>query len=838
MTDTQLYSYRDKGDTGTTAVSGGDDYTQEAVSNAAGTEQTQDFGVEQNAVNYDTAYYDPSHNQNTFYYQDAEGNYYQYLDPPVENDPEVFGNAVEMDPNQSNAARFYMSEDWEPQSFGRFADIVVDTFFSKLFRVYLTILLYCTGALVAALGLNYTFAVLFRLFSPPDPVHNKDLQALCYLSMFFYISFVFCSAFCALIDMTKNLWWQHRDEPIFWGMSHRSFSKQKPPYMVYFVIITVTLFLPILWGILETAARKQSVVFIAQRYANVAVLVSTFLLLFCYIWFYWRALVYKRSAIKKYKLRDDFRLRRKAYKHRPEKMLKVHWYHAACILEEFGVDGKTLRYNTIVFTVGCVPILGMYAGKTLSTLTGDPSALWGAISSIGISCIYVIAWLSMLSRKAQWSVYASFVMIVVLFVLGLVGGSGTPVLIGVVAVLFVVCQGMCTRKRKHTMTRREVCEASQIPYTTEIETAEHKRYIDTYLFCCRNVILDFFKCFDIRELIEHKHPDIVMAERRYAIRRIALRTDQKVLFAWWMVVLTAVAVVLGLSNTLSYTFTSTVALASTQPSTGTDPSPQICSLVYNALGKAPLNMLDLALLSALSYTFGTDGDKDFTTWFSHMPTLVRQYPIQLPPTLNYATDGITVRFSDYVDTSTDFHFITLNSNYRGVSVFRDLDDWGESLTLQVAGVISPLTGMWPEEYRKTFVQGIGFLKNWFPPSTALDEVSQYIEKLSGEGTLKNTVLVGDQFNGGYAKMLSAKYGVEFVAFNPPGTTYRNATVASGTQMVAARSLWSYIDSVDDTTTTFFTSCDAKYSSHRCGRITTTIDYLVSTCGDRYGRSIV
>ena len=840
------YANQAKQDDGSYRASVGDAYTTELITdpNAAATEQTpgenDTAATQSNGYDYANTYYDPASYQN-YYYQDDDGNYYYYADPQqsVSNDvPENIN--VSVTPTPQNIVRSYEYESYAPHSFNWFVDIVVDTFFSKPFRIYLTVLLYCAAVFIAALGLNFSFAVLYRMYSPPLPNTNKDLQPFGYFAMFFYLSFVLVGAFCALMDMVRNIWVQKREDTVFWGFSHRYFSKQKPPYVVYLAIILVTVALPLLWGVIEAGVNKQSIVYVAQRYANVAVLVATFLVVGCYAWFFWRALVYKRSSINKRKERDDFELRRNAYRDKPEKMSKTHWYHASTVLEEFGVDGNTLMYNSVMFTVGGVPLFALYAAQTLSVYSGTPSVAWPAVASIALMCIYVISWMTLLRRKNQWAAYVAFALIVVMLALGLAGSAvgGDPQMAGIVAVLFVAAQGMVTRKRKHSLTRRELSATLKIPLNPDTDEDKPKEFrVDTYLLCCKKLLIDYMKCCDVKRYFGYRHPDVVEAERRFMISRVALRVDQKAFLVWWIIVMLAVAFVIAYANVISYSFKTTIASASSTAVTGTLPLLPLCQAVFNADGQAPLKMLDLAFLAALSYTWGAHGDTDFATWFSAKPALVRQHPVALPHSLKLATGSTNISFSDYVDVSNNYHVITLNSNSKGLALFRDLDDWGESVTLQVAGAISPLLSIWDEQDRAAFVKKGRFLKKWFPPSMALDDVTNYIAALNSTGTLGGLLIVGDQFNGGYAKKLSLNLSVPFVAFNPPGVKYTDGFLGRGTQLTSVRSLWSYVDSLEDTANTEYYPCNSTLSANRCGRISTVIEYLRNTCGDDMGRSM-
>lgn len=832
------YGYGMAGETFTDPNAMGTEQAQQDYYDAQGNMMAGDAGGGDAGGGDAMSFYDPAQYQ-SYYYQDDDGNYYYYADPQTEMLNETMDNAG-VAPTAQNLVRSYEYEDWEPRRYNWFIDIVLGTFFSKPFKLYLTLLLYCGTVVVVVMGLDFSFALLFRLYYPPNRINNVDLEAFSYLTMFFYLSFVIVSTLCAVMDMTRNLWWQKREDLEFWGCKQRCFSKRKPPYMIYLLIVLLTVPLPLLWGVIDAASNKQSLVFFAQRYANVAVLVGTFLIVACYVWFFILAFVRKRDAVKHAKDRDDYRLREKAFKHRPEKLVKMHWYHAQTILEEFGVDPKTLRYDSIVFTVGLVPIFALYAAQALTTYTGAPTVVWGAISSIALICVYIVTWLTFLRHKGQWAIYISFVLDVVFFIIGVVGAGigGDPKMVGVIIVLFVACQGMITRKRKHSLTRKELCATLRIPLNRTMETVKQKKRVDSYLFCCRDLLLDYMRCCDVKTYFGYRHPDVIAAERRYAIENIALRTDQKVMLVWWLVVMFAAAFVIALGNAVRYEFNAPIAVAGTTPIVGDNEDSHLCEITYNRAGAAPLKMFDLALLSALSYTYGTSGNTDFATWFSQSPTLQRRFPEHLPPTLNFATDGIEVRFSDFVDTSSDFHFITINTNSRGMSLFRNTDEWGESIAIQIMAAISPLVSFWPERYRADFVQVGAFLKMWFPPSPALVPVRAYIDGLLAQGLQDQILLVGEQFNGGYAKLLSSEYGLRFVAFNPPGVKYKVPFLYNGTQLSSVRGLWSYIDSLEDTANTLYMPCNDTMSSTMCGRISTTIDDLLAACGDPQGRTMV
>ncbi|RNF01137.1 uncharacterized protein Tco025E_08652 [Trypanosoma conorhini] len=781
-----------------------------------------------------TENHDPNYYQN-YYYEPSDGNYYYY---PTQDEVanEAAQAADEVPVTAENLIRSYEFEDWEPRSYGWFIDIILEIFTSVEFRLYLFFLLYCAGALLLLLALNWSFEVLFRMHVSPSGRQFDASYLLGFFTVFILLSFTLVTCFCTWMDMLKGLKHLKREDVYFLGMSH--YAAKNPPYIIYLVIIIATTLFPFLWGVIATAANSQSPLFFAQSYAFISIIVTMFGILLCYIWLYWTALKLKRLAFKRRQERDEFTLWAKASSMRGSRTLRKRWYHASTVLEEFGLDGKSLRWNAVVFTIGYVPLLALYVAQALRSYIGDPDVTWGAVFSITLTCVYVLSWMSLLRRRSQWSVYSSFFLIAVLLVVGVVCGGvlASKALLLLVIVLFIAAQGMLARKTPHKLTRKEQCALFQIPLDAEMQHDAQRRRFDTHLLCCRDAVMRCLRCFDVKTFFGYRHPDIVRAEGRYARDNVAIRTDQKVLLYWWLILMFALAFVICIGNVIVYRFTDNIA-AKGAPIPAHSPMLPLCKLRYNRNGSAPLTIYDLSLLSALAYTVAGYGDEDFVTWFSQFPQLVRQYPLRLQPNWDYATSGVAIPFSDYTDLRSDYHFVTLNSNNRGLSLLRNVDEWGTSMAVQVAGAISPLISIWPESYRASFVYGASFLLRWIPAVDALKDVSDYLDGLIAAGKEDRILLIGDQFNGGYAKILSHRYGLPFVAFNPPGTKYKLPLLDKGVQIAFTRGLLSYVDSLEDTLDTIYLACDSSYSSSRCSKIETTIDEIGALCGDPYGRRL-
>lgn len=731
------------------------------------------------------------------------------------------------------------------ESYGWLAVFGMNIFFSTLFRLYFTVMLYCAAVLITMLSLQYSFALLMRLFFSP----SGGIEPFAYLAMFLFYSFIATSVWSLVSDAFRYTWTQKRTDKYFLGFRNIVWDTE-PPYIIYWCIIIITLVLPVVWGIVEAIIDSQSIVFVAQRFANVSVLATVVFIAICYIYFFIRAIRYKHESRFKRKERDDFELRTVAYEKEPLKLYKSHWYHSSTVLEEYGLDRLTILYTPIVLLIGLAPLFAIYIIQSLASYNGDPSLLWSIVAAVGFAAALINSWLTRLRRNGQWSAYGTVALIAILLILGVAGAatSDKPASGVVVFGLFVFSQGMLTRKRKHFLTRKEI--ETLIPEEVSSPPAPNPPYrkgvqFDDYLCCCRRILWtctclpccsDCACCTNRREMRSER---VIQIEKMLARKRVALRTDQKVLLLWWLFIMILVAFAVALGNGVQNNFSSSIAAASGVSTSGEDSSNPLCALQFNTNATDPFTVVDMALLGALSYTYGSIGDTDFATWFGTRSSFHRVYPRRLPPNIEYATDGVSILFSDYLDFETNYHIITLNSNSRGVGVFRYIDDWGASLALQGAAALSPLISIWPVEYKSAFVRTSDVYHSWLPPYDALSRVTAYIKELLNDVSTDQILIVGDEFNGGYAKILSSDLGISFVVFNAPGTRYTlNEESLSGIQVNSDRSLWSYVDSVEDTRQTFLMPCSTSDSANKCSSVSTTIDYVTSTCGDPLGRSMV
>lgn len=719
-----------------------------------------------------------------------------------------------------------------------FVRLAIYLFFSTAFRIYFTILIYCAGMLLTILNIEISMALLLRLFGP---IHGKTLEPFLYLGIFFSYSFFSVTTIDVVLDMVTNLWTQKRGDKIFWGIRIPS-KKEKlnPPVFLYLTLIILVTIFPFLWACIEAGIKRESILFLVQRFFNVTILTVVVLTGVCYISFYSRAMYFKARAMDKRKIRDDFVLRDIAYRKFPTKRHKTHWYHAATVLEEFGLDRKTLLYNVVVFIIGLGPLFGIFTAQVLSTFIGDPSVLWGLIASIGISLMIIISWVSRLRYYGQWSAYLTAFLIVVNFGLTLAsaGISGNLRTLLFAIVLFALTQGMLTRKRSHRLSKNDI--ARLLPHEgikpEDASKAAASYFYDYYLCCCDPEFRDLCLPCLSGKIRPKRDPRVVECEKVYARKKVALRTDHRHLMVWWLCLMGVAAFLVNFGNTCQYNFKEKIAFSSGSEVEGKDLQNPLCRLSFNSESDTPFSLLDLAFLGALSYSYGTDGDIDFVTWFGSRSQFLRVYPQLLPPNRQYATDGLEIQFSHYVDFGNYFHIITLNSNFRGLGMFRYMDFWSSSVCFRVASSIAPLISIWPERYKASFMKFTSSLKSWLGEYRNLDSVTAYIKALIDSGYSDKILVVGDQFNGGYAKVLSKTLNVSYVSFNAPGVKYVLSHFSGNSiQILSSRNLWSLIDSNDDTGSTYTFPCQQNISFLQCSDIFNVISYLRENCGDPLGR---
>lgn len=749
--------------------------------------------------------------------------------------------------------RTYEFEDWTPESNGWIVDVITELFFSLGFRIYLSFLMLCAGCVIFFLCISYTFSTLYRLFDPPYVSGAGTMyQSLAYFAVFFVQSFTTVAVFCTWMDMVKGIWGSTRKSTSFWGFSHEAFSKKKPPYFVHLLIMGFSTAFPLAWAAIETIAELRSVLLVASSFFYISVVVVMWYVAFCFGWFFWRALVEKRSAYARRFKSDDLREQRIINRGQVEKHVKGNWYYSESALEEYGLERKTISWSAPVFIIGLVPLFSIVTSVVREARSDLPNNGWVAIGVIFISVLLLLYQMVVSKNHAHRTVFFSMALIILLLVLGLAGCgvSGNGSLFAILFILIIASHGMLLRKRQHALTRKEVCALMQIAIDKEEEEERRENRWDTYMCCCRNALIASIQWLDIKTLFGYRHPKVREFEKKIVIERPALRSDYKVLLLWWLTVFVCYIFVVGIGHTMKRQWGSIASKTNVPYVVPGNSSIPVCRLQINTgnASTSPLSLTDLAMLSAMQYSFGENAAFNFATWFNQYTHLVQEYPQHLVTSFEMLASGNYIPFSVYRDSVTDMRIIVFAQQTIGAQLLQAIDYWGEVLALQVAGVVGPVISEWSLKDRRAFIRGAKFFKagldGGFDP---LDKVMEYIARLSIPK--EKIFLVGDGFNGGYAKIVGDRLGISSVSFSAPGTTLvadsTSISTQAATSVVRAEvsvmgSLMEIIDpqsSVVDNHFSLGCRSETGNSLVQCGDISFVVKELLRICGDAYGRGI-
>jgi hypothetical protein len=835
------------------------------------------------------AYYDPSVYPNLQSYVGEDGNtYYYYYQPDdgngatdeydseqnpmhefyaaaaqggTEQHAETVDTGVGGSPALQDVAatlvRTYEYEDYAPPSNGWMIDFINELFFSLFNRLYLTLLMWCAGALILTLSVSYSYATLYRMMDPPKNESNTFWQSMAYFCIFLTLSFVVVAVFCTWMDMLHGLWGSTRESTCFWGFSHPSLGKEKPPYMIYVVVMLATVVLPLMWAFIATIADGKSILNVASVFFYIATVVMMWVVAFCFVRFYWSALIEKRSAYARRFLSDDLREKRIVTNGHATKKVKSNWYYSESALEEYGLEKKSVEWSAPVFVFGLVPLFGILCGIARASRTDTPNNAWVAIGIIFISVLLLQFQMVSSKNHSHRTVFISLALILLLLVLGLIGCgvSSSGPMFALMFILSTASQFLLLRKRRHPLTRKEVCALLKIAIEREDEEERKEVRWDTYMCCCRNSILVLLQWLDIKAVFGYRHPKVREFEKRIIVEHPTLRCDYKVLLLWWMALFGCICFLLGIHNRMDTTYVQSIASATSVISTATSATltnPRaICNVAFDSNFSKPLHVVDLAMLALIGRTIGDATDEMFAQWFYQYSSFIREYPTKVWSTRELLGTGNHVPFTVYHNTKTDFRVVVLQQQLFGSQMLQAVDYWGEEIALEVAGVIAPWLSSWSDKDKANFIKGAKFFKNALNQDMdPLDDAAAFIAACSSYET-RNVMVVGDAYNGGYAKRLGKALGIRSVSFNAPGVSVMfdedgvvplTASQASLQQSVAIDLHSQILGQVgshhNDVDVRFSLPCgDSTLSGMQCGSISRMVRQLLDACGDDYGRGI-
>lgn len=759
-------------------------------------------------------------------------------------------NAVDVLPQEAVAKtlmRTYEFEDWQPVSNGWLADTCTEMFFSLAFRLYFTAVFGATGVLIFLLLLSYIFATLYRLFDPPKSDVSSTWQGIAYFVIFLSQSMVSTAIICTWMDMLKGFWGITPDDTRIWGLHHRNWTQERPPFAIHGAIVFFTMFFPFIWACIETIATGKSVLFVAQQTFYISMMVMAWFVAFAYILNFFNSMKEKREAYKNRFGVDDIPADRVVHANgQSTKRAKRSWYYSESSLEEYGLDKRTLGLAPIAFAMGLIPLFSIYTAYSRDHVSTIPNSDWVALIVVFVAVMMFLYQLLASKNHSHRASLVTLFLIVLFFILGLVG-CGVSVngsLFGVLIFFLFASQALLLRKRNHQLTRKEVCKLMNVALERVEEEEKKDEQFDTYLFFCRKTFFAALFCFDIKTLFGYRHPTVREYEKAEAIKRPTLRSDIKVLMVFWLSIFFCMIFIVGIGRAIDVK-TSDQHLQAGRSSTaivGDQPSLSVCQLRFGTNGSS-FSIYDATLLATLGYDVAVSVEKAYATWFYDRTTLVREYPNALPSTYELLTAPTKMRFTAYRDRLTGFRIIVLHAPPAGINVMRALDEWGDALAVQFASILSPTMIAWPEESKREFVRGSGFFRQALGKANPLEEVEQYIQaQLSNGVTVEQFLLVGDGFAGGYAKLLSARIGgLAYVALNAPGVeltlTDSPKALSNGVDVSLDGALLSLIDQPKAQSSRMQLVCPSDLSMHGCSHIYTLATAVLSACGDSRGRSL-
>eukprot|EP00760_Papus_ankaliazontas_P019940 PhM_4_TR18083/c2_g1_i1/m.106409 len=698
------------------------------------------------------------------------------------------------------------------------------------FKAYILLHFYAAWIFTILIGFNCMYACMYRMFAVPDGDAPVFMQSMAYFTVLIAMHFFIAAILTLIQEYTRDFWNMAPGDDLLWGMNDRSIRH----WAVYLVMSVAFIPVPFFWSIIYTAQEERNVLYFFQHFFFISYMIMLVFLVPAYMWMYWRALVEKKRAFSRRKVIGA------QYREEGE---KVHWYQHPVVLKEYGMDVSSLS-ATIIFTfLGFLlsMILGMVmATDGLGEDVNNPEWL-----GIGLAYFILIFFIREMSNSKRWYRVSYFCLmsLFIYLVFALAGcGVTSPNLIGTWIVLVVATQGLCLRKKDYD-SREESDKANKANVnggaSSMSESEDNKARLDAYMCCCQSLLR---ACFG-RSFESWFGATMTNAERvrtnRIRLERRSLWSDVKTINFYLMFFTFCLILLLIFGRQVRVTQTSSIA---TRASEGYAPASGLPHVLCNwkptntTTTMKSFSLMDLAFLSSLTYSEGDGLDKDFKLWFSQYPNFVRVSP-RVVNNDDYVGKSVNFGFLDFYDSDTKTHIIVVRSFSVSTSWMRDIDIWGDAVTLQVARIAVPFVSSWPGSYDQNFVKGIGFMKKWFGGDNVTDAIEAYVGSALEKG--HQVVLTGHGTNGGIAKIIAARFGLRVVAFNSPGTSLVSKkfdlpdNAANEVTISTDRDFFSKIDEPVGGVHTV--ECGSGKSETTCSSMYLMVSKLVELCGDEYGR---
>lgn len=743
---------------------------------------------------------------------------------------------------------------YEPTGNYWIADVSTEIFVSMPFRWYLTYQLYTVMIIFLFVGFDWSFGMFFRMFHGPDQDKSQFGQALAQFTMFILLSYVVVTFECCIMDMAKDVWAARSSDTKLWAIG---ISKKHSPWALHAAIILITFIVPIFWAFIAAIADGHSVFYFIQYFCFISTLLTIFVVL---IVFWWMNALSYRNKTRAYEERNTVEdcedIPADDEEHR------MSWYQYETLMEEYGLDTMTIKWYVIVYVVGLVPIFSTLAALTQDGRTAKISVEWLIIAILMFCIMLMLQQLGTWKHKYRASIAAIFciaLFYLVTIIAIAVWGNGAEFFI-MYAVFLIMVQWLVLPKRAHQLTMREIHNLYGVPYKYQKGAEEIQKLAlqgiqatepeeeplplpecDSYLCIWKMTVLTCMKCFDVRSVFGFKHPDIAKKEKELARERFGLRTDQRFLMLYWVAITIMLFVVLGMMRSVFVEFGSASVAARTGiASPASNPYP-ICNVSWNGNSSNKMLITDLAMLATLSYSWGTQFDKDLAILFSHYPSLVRVSPTKLPSNLEDAQSHPYVYWTTLRDTQTNLTVVLVRCLNRGVAWLRNFEMWGDSFALQTSSLLAPHMSLWLNSHKNNFADGMNFFKGWMGKNNGTTGIENQLLQLVKAGFGPKMVIVGHGFNGGIAQILGSIWRIRSVAFNSPGTAWisdRFGIQENSDKNLVVRSddLYAWLDDIDGNALVQFLPCQEK-TAKKCSDVRHTTMQLIESCGDPYGRSV-
>uniref|UniRef100_A0A7S1W5N7 Uncharacterized protein n=1 Tax=Neobodo designis TaxID=312471 RepID=A0A7S1W5N7_NEODS len=537
-------------------------------------------------------------------------------------------------------------------------------------------------------------------------------------------------------------------------------------------------------------------------------------------------------------------------------------------LEEFGLHPRTVRWMIPAFVVGLAPAIVVAVTFAFDETSPDWTPWWFVIAVLALMGFILLAEAS--SRlKVRNGTVVTIIFICLAVLVGILGTglSGNPANIGIFLFLLLATHCLMLRKRPYELLPHEIEQR----FGPAVDMRGDGDPFDSYLCLCKNTLMACFRCADMCDIygiFGKKAPEVRAFEKEYRHENLTLVSDQRLLLWKWVLLWILMAVGLGTGRDQSPFIGAGLAA-------GGDPSPKVnqtvpwfCNLKWNTeytqeqldfittnisgSGRpATFGVRELSHLNLATYANGGSARSALETFLFYFPS-VQWDPNQVPggDTDHVARHGL--RWIHFHENITEYHFVAVTAQARGVGMMRAIDAYGEWLALNAAAALSPFIAAWPVTQKREWIEGAGFFKRWMGGDiqSQMSDLDNFIKNIkASQPAPKGIVLIGGGYNGAFARAIAHRNNVQSVAFNSAGTSYMHGAfgMSAGGTIVDSVNHFAFNTDTDAFNQVGGHVGDANFVTFpcsgsrtdrtyipECSRPWIAPQYFLDQCGDDYG----